>query len=233
MKTPKIMLADDEESIKTVVEMIVTKKGYGFCYADNGEDALEIYEKERPDLIIMDVMMPHLNGFEACRQLRDSGCNVPIIILSAKGDIVDNSIGFSSGADDYLVKPFSSPELLLRIDALLRRRKREDALIPENNDSYIAGDFEINFKRHEIKVRGKNVELTPKEFKILSHLATHPGEVFSKEQLHEHPWGEHYAGERAGITVMMRKIREKIETKPSKPQYILTVWGVGYKLSDK
>ena len=229
----KILLADDEENIKILVEMIVTTKGHSFCYVDNGEDALTAYEHEQPDLIILDVMMPRLNGFEVCRQLRDSGSKIPIIILSAKGDIVDKSIGFTSGADDYLVKPFSSQELLLRIDALLRRHERErDTGTPPEN-IYTTGDIEINMKWHEIKVRGKRVELTPKEFKLLSYMAAHPGEVFSKEQLQKHLWGEHYVGELAGITVMIRKIREKIEARPSKPTHILTVWGIGYKFAHK
>lgn len=229
----KILLADDEESIKVLVEMIVTKKGYEFCYADNGEDAVAMYHSHKPDLIIMDVMMPKLNGFEACKNLRETGCKEPIIILSAKGDIVDKSIGFNSGADDYLVKPFSSQELLLRIDARLRTWNREKCSVPEDDNKHITGDLEINFKRHEIRVKGRLVDLTPTEFKIVSYMASHTGEVFSKEKLQEYLWGENYVGELAGITVLIRKIREKIEEKPSKPRYILTVWGVGYKLSDK
>ena len=239
----KILLADDEENIKILVEMIVTKKGYSFCYVDNGEDALTACGQEQPDLMILDVMMPRLNGFEVCKQLRDAGSKIPIIILSAKGDIVDKSIGFTSGADDYLVKPFSSQELLLRIDALLRRHEREkerESEAPAQPDSqtqpdniYSIGDIEINFKWHEIKVRGRQVEFTAREFKLLSYMATHPGEVFSKEQLQKYIWGENYAGELAGITVMVRKIREKIEIKASKPEYILTVWGIGYKFAHK
>ena len=233
----KILLVDDEEKIEVLVEMIVTKKGYDFCYADNGEDALEVYEKERPDLIILDVMMPKLNGFEVCKILRDGGSPVPIIILSAKGDIVDKSMGFTMGADDYLVKPFSPQELLLRIEAHLRKHKREniknyDTFIGSDELDYVAGDLEISFKKHEIRVCGKLIDLTPREFKILSHLVTHPGEVFSKKQLQEYMWGENYAGELAAITVIIRKIREKIEVKPSKPKYILTVWGIGYKYSE-
>ena len=233
----KILLVDDEEKIEVLVEMIVTKKGYDFCYADNGEDALEVYEKERPDLIILDVMMPKLNGFEVCKILRDGGSPVPIIILSAKGDIVDKSMGFTMGADDYLVKPFSPQELLLRIEAHLRKHKREniksyDAFIGSDELDYVAGDLEISFKKHEIRVCGKLIDLTPREFKILSHLVAHPGEVFSKKQLQEYMWGENYAGELAAITVIIRKIREKIEPKPSKPKYILTVWGIGYKYSE-
>ncbi len=227
----KILLADDEENIKVVIEMLMTKKGYEFCYADNGEDALRIYNEEHPDLIIMDVMMPKLNGFEACRQLREAGSNTPIIILSAKGDIVDKSIGFTSGADDYLVKPFSSQELLLRTEALLRRGERKAPAAVDNNAdaNYSGGGLEINLKRHEVKVNGQKVELTPREFKLLAYMTKHSDQVFSKEQLQEHLWGGHYEGELAGITVLIRKIREKIEPKPSKPQFIQTVWGVGYK----
>ena len=129
----KIMLVDDEQSIRTVVEHIVTEEGYEFCYAADGAEALEVLEDEKPDLLILDVMMPKLNGFEVCTKIRESGNDLPIIFLSAKGDIVDKSVGFRAGADDYLVKPFSSMELSLRIEALLRRKREQKPLQVNRN----------------------------------------------------------------------------------------------------
>lgn len=229
------MLADDEESIRILVEHIVTEDGYEFCYAADGVEALTVYEQERPDLLILDVMMPKLNGFDVCSKLREQGKKIPIIILSAKGDIVDKSVGFRAGADDYLVKPFSSLELSLRIEALLRRKLRQSSTpsIMKAEDSYRIGDLEIFFKRFEVKLRGKTVDLTPKEYKIIAFLASDPGEVFSREQLIAYVWGEEYVGESNSIAVFIRKIREKIEDEPSKPQYLQTVWGMGYKLGEK
>ncbi|WP_018212150.1 response regulator transcription factor [Desulfitobacterium hafniense] len=230
----KIMLADDEESIRIVVEHIVTEDGYDFCYAADGAEALSVFEAENPDLVILDVMMPKLNGFDVCTQLRKKGSNVPIIILSAKGDIVDKSVGFKAGADDYLVKPFSTLELSLRIEALLRRREHQTGGAGEaEKESVKLGDLEILFKRYEARLKGKRVELTPKEFKILAYMAGHPGEVFTREQLLTYVWGEDYVGELTGIAVFIRKIREKIEEDPSKPKYLQTVWGVGYKFGEK
>ena len=229
----KIMLADDEKSIRSLVKMIVTGEGYRYCCASDGEDALAVCRTENPDLIILDVMMAKLNGFEVCRKLREGGSDVPIIILSAKGDIVDKSIGFKAGADDYMVKPFISEELLLRIEALLRRRDRKNTQFGVNDsDTYRTGDLEISFIRHELKVRDVLVELTPTEFKILEYMALRPGAVISHEQLLEYIWGQNYTGELTTIAVFIRKIRKKIETNPSKPKYIQTVWGIGYKFTD-
>lgn len=229
------MLVDDEESIRIVVEHIVTDDGYEFCYASDGAEALGVFEAEQPDLVILDVMMPKLNGFDVCARLREKGYTVPIIILSAKGDIVDKSIGFRAGADDYLVKPFSSQELSLRIEALLRWRERRNKHQHRqvSKDRCKIGDLEIFFNNFEVKLRGKHVDLTPKEFKILAYMAANPGEVFTREQLLAHVWGEDYVGEITGIAVFIRKIREKIEDDPSKPKYLQTVWSVGYKFGEK
>ncbi len=230
----KIMLADDEESIRILVEHIVTDDGHEFCYAADGMEALAVFQQEQPDLLILDVMMPKLNGFDVCSKLREQGETIPIIILSAKGDIVDKSVGFRAGADDYLVKPFSSLELSLRIEALLRWKTRKSNYVPvsETEDTYKIGDLEICFKRLEVKLRGKTVDLTPKEYKIVAYMASHPGEVFSRERLITHVWGEDYVGESTSIAVFIRKIREKIEDEPSKPKYLQTVWGMGYKFGD-
>jgi len=230
-ETHKVMLVDDEESIRKVVEQILVKDGYRVCYASNGEQALRIFKDEKPSLLILDVMLPEMDGFELCRIIRQQS-SVPIIMLSAKGDIVDKSVGFKMGADDYVSKPFSPVELSLRIKALLRRTNNCNSCKQTESspdDVVSLKGLEIDCKRYEIAVRGKKVELTPKEFELLCFMARNPGQVFTREQLFNILWGENYVGDTGTITVFMRKIREKIEVDPARPKYIVTVWGVGYK----
>lgn len=228
-KTKKILLVDDEDSIRKVVQHIVEKEGYDFCYAADGEQALEMFTQENPDLIILDVMLPEIDGFEVCRRIREKS-TVPIILLSAKGDIVDKSVGFNMGADDYITKPFSPVELALRIKAMLRRSSfQQTAQNPATQDLIVVKDLVINNKTFEVTIRGKKVELTSKEFELLSFLARHPGQVFTRKQLFDNLWGEKYLGDAGTITVFIRKVREKIERDPGHPEYIHTVWGVGYK----
>jgi DNA-binding response OmpR family regulator len=226
----KIMLVDDEDSIRKVVEQILLKDNYEFCYAADGEKALEIFRKEKPQLIILDVMLPGIDGFELCRLIRQES-SVPIIMLSAKGDIVDKSIGFNMGADDYISKPFSPIELSLRIKALIRRVNIRGNT---GKGRSFAGNIhfpglKINCRSHEVTAQGKKVELTPKEFELLCFLASHPGQVFTRQQLFDILWGEDCIKDTGTITVFIRKIREKIELDPARPEYILTVWGIGYK----
>jgi DNA-binding response OmpR family regulator len=229
----KIMLADDEESIRMAVEHIVTQDGYDFCFARDGSEALAVFADEQPDLLILDIMMPAINGFDVCSNLRRQGKKIPIIFLSAKGDIVDKSVGFKLGADDYLVKPFSSLELSLRIEALLRRCGHEfessGGVFPENKEVIRAGDLEIYLNLYEVKLRGKPVDFTAKEFEILSYMAQCPRQIFTRKQLLDHIWGADNLSDLNSITVFVRRIREKIEDDPSKPKYLQTVWRVGYK----
>ena len=227
----KILLADDDEGMRTLVEHIITEAGHEPVSAVDGLEALRLFEEERPDLLILDVMMPGLNGFEVCEQLRARKTSVPIILLTAKGDIVDKSIGFKAGADDYLVKPFVPQELQLRIEALLRRGKKG------LTNGYIADrlrfdDLEIDIKRRKVEVRGQTVELTPREFHLLHMLAGNPGIVFTRDQIIEDIWGKEYVGEITAITVLVHRIREKIELDPANPRYIQTVWHVGYRFGD-
>ena len=187
-------------------------------------------EKERPDLLILDVMLPGINGFDLCREIREARYQMPIIFLSAKGDIVDKSIGFRAGADDYLVKPFAPQELSLRVEALFRRfRKETEENCLERKDVARFGELEIFFNRYEARIQVKKVDLTSKEFEILAYMASHPGQVFTRQQILEHIWGKENENDINTITVFIRKIREKIEPNPAKPRYIQTVWRVGYK----
>lgn len=230
MENLKVMLVDDEESMRKIVEHLIKKEGFEFCYADEGEKALQMITQETPDLIILDVMLPEIDGFEVCRRIRQES-SVPIILLSAKGDIVDKTVGFNMGADDYITKPFSTVELALRIKAMFRRAsmKNEPESAKENNDHIKVKDLKINKKSFEVYVRGNKVDLTSKEFELLAFLAGHPGQVFTRQQLFDNLWGEKYLGDSGTITVFIRKIREKIELDPAHPEYILTVWGIGYK----
>lgn len=233
----KIMLIDDDESLQVLVGQIVERDGYEYCFASNGEEGLAALRVERPDFLILDVMLPDINGFEICGTIRDEGRKVPVMFLSAKGDIVDKSIGFKAGADDYLVKPFQPEELSLRIRAHLRRRNKatdeESMGAPKKNRVFCVGDLELSFGKYEVRVKGKPVSLSSREFELLELLASEPGSVFTRDQIMEHVWGDKNATDSNSVTVFVRKIREKIEEDPSRPCYLMTVWRVGYKLSDR
>lgn len=230
----KIMLVDDDDGLHVLIRRLVEDAGYDFCSAYGGEEGLKVLAAEKPDLLLLDVMMPGMNGFDVCRKVREQGRRIPVIFLSAKGDIVDKSIGFKAGGDDYVVKPFNSDELLLRIEAHLRRHKQDLAFVKAvtRSGSYATGDLEVLFNQYEVRVRGEKVDLTAKEFEILALLAASPGQVFTRAQIFEHIWGEKSDVDESSITVFIRKIREKIEENPSKPQYLLTVWRVGYKFAE-
>ena len=232
----KVMLIDDDESLHVLMKRIVEEAGYEFCAAFSGAEGLALLGDEHPDLLLLDVMMPGMNGFDVCRTMRESGRRIPIIFLSAKGDIVDKSIGFKAGGDDYVVKPFSSDELLLRIEANIRRHKDTIDFARCRNREGVAciGDLEVRFGEYEVRVKGRPVALTTKEFEIVAFLAAHPGKVFTRSQIQEYIWGESDADCKPtnNITVFVRKIREKIEENPSEPKYLLTVQRVGYKMAD-
>lgn len=230
----KIMLIDDDEGMHTLVKRIVSGAGYEFCGAYGGEEGLALLGEEKPDLLLLDVMMPGMNGFDVCERIRSAGRFVPIIFLSAKSDIVDKSIGYRAGADDYVVKPFDPDELLLRIEALVRRHEGELAMFKaEAMRTRKIGDLEIIHNKYEARVRGENANLTAKEFEILALLASNPGQVFTRAQIYEALWGAESDADENSITVFIRKIREKIEDNPSQPRYLLTVWRVGYKLAEE
>ncbi len=232
----KVMLVDDDASMQVLIEQIVRRGGYDFCCAGNGADGLEMLGAERPDFLILDVMLPDINGFEICEIVRGEGREVPIMFLTAKGDIVDKSIGFKAGADDYLVKPFQPEELLLRLNAHLRRRERDRERQHEGRDrrpeAFSVGDLEIRFGKYEVRMRGEVVALSSREIELLELLASDPGAVFTRDQILEALWGSKEAADPNSITVMVRKIREKIEDDPSKPRYLVTIWRVGYKLAE-
>lgn len=226
----KILLADDEQRIHSIVSRIADDEGYELVSAYDGAQVLEVFEAEAPDLVILDVMMPRMDGFQVCRKLRERGAIVPVIFLSAKGDIVDKGVGFDAGGDDYLVKPFGSDELAMRIGAHLRRQQRMAAARPADVVEYEG--LRIDLHKRKVTKRGEPVSLTPKEFDILAILASDAGSIFTREQLTLAVWGEEYAGETLGVAVYIRRIREKLEDVPSKPVYVQTVWREGYRFGE-
>ncbi len=237
----KVMFADDDADLRAVVERVMVEDGYTFCGASDGAEALSLFDKERPDLVILDIAMPGVDGFEVCQRLRKRGVRTPVIFLSAKGDIVDKSVGFRSGCDDYLTKPFSPLELSLRVEALLRRSGAGEGgaavtlpceALPGVSQGHMhIGELEIDFDGYEVLVDGRPAKLTSKEFEIVALLASSAGKVFTREQILEHIWGETAGMDLRSVTVFVRKIREKIEPVPSEPRYLLTVWRVGYKFA--
>lgn len=231
----KVMLIDDEESLQDAIKRLVIAGGYAFCGARDALEGREVLLREKPDLLLLDVMLPTVNGFDFCRRLRDEGRHIPVIFLSAKNDIVDKTVGFKAGADDYVTKPFDAEELLLRIEANIRRHRESIAEARRITCRPIVtiGELEIRLEEYIVLLRGKPVPLTAKEFEVLSCLAAHPGKVFSREQIQEHLWGEGEIDPKTNsITVFVRRIREKIEDNPSEPRYLLTVNRVGYKMAE-
>lgn len=233
----KILIADDERDLRLAVSKIVERHGHTCIMAHDGTSAITLYESERPDLAIIDVMMPEMNGFDLCREIRRRDPKIPVIILSAKSDFVDESVGFAAGCDDYVAKPFDSQKLWLRIEAGLRRARLDDTSTPETHHRSRAvvrlGELEIHLKRSEVLKRGERVNITPKEFQIIALLANHIGEVFTSQSIIENVWGGTYTPESTSIAVFVRKIRSKIEDDPSKPRYLQTVWREGYRLGDE
>lgn len=231
----KILIADDERDLCDAVCKIVERHDHTCVAVCDGADVLDAYRAECPDLVILDVMMPDVNGFDLCRELRQLDVKLPIIMLSAKSDIVDKSIGFAAGCDDYIAKPFNGQELLLRLEAGLRRARVAESGASKRRSRAVVrlADMEIRLKKNEVLVHGQYVNLTPKEFQIIAFLANHVGEVFTAQSIIENVWGATYMPESASIAVFVHKIRSKIEDDPSKPRYLQTVWREGYRLGDE
>lgn len=225
----KILVVDDEKPISDIIKFNMVKEGYEVVTAFNGREALEMFEAERPDILILDLMLPELDGLEVARTIRKTS-NVPIIVLSAKDSEFDKVIGLEIGADDYMTKPFSNRELQARVKAILRRTD----LTIENQEAEAApteiviGDLQILTDAFVVKKHGEELALTHREFELLHHLATHIGQVMTREHLLETVWGYDYFGDVRTVDVTIRRLREKIEDIPSRPEYILTRRGVGY-----
>jgi two-component system OmpR family response regulator len=225
MATAKILIVEDDRTLLNVLKYNLTKEGYSVVIAVDGVEALEVARRDKPDFIILDIMLPKMSGFEVCRILRKE-MTVPILMLTAKTEEVDKVVGLEIGADDYMTKPFSMRELLARIRAMLRRVEMQ---VPTAGTLKL-GDIEIDISRHTITKGGNILSLTPKEFDLLAFLAKNKGLVFSRDQLLEKVWGYDYAGDTRTVDVHVRWLREKLEDNPAKPKRLVTVRGVGYKL---
>ena len=233
----KILIVDDERDICRAIADLMQKQGHETASVYDGDEAMEAFAREKPDLVLLDVMLPNVNGFQLCEQIRSEDAHIPILMLSAKNDLVDKSVGFSAGCDDYIAKPFSSAELVMRIEAGLRRVRAESQgesrETPRKSRAKTqVGDLEVRFKDFEVLKGGRHVSLTPKEFQIVAFLANHPGEVFTAQDITRSVWGDEYESETTSIAVFIRKIRRKIEDDPSKPKLLQTVWHEGYRLGD-
>jgi Response regulators consisting of a CheY-like receiver domain and a winged-helix DNA-binding domain len=227
-----ILIVDDEKEIRDLVDIYLKGDGYDTIKACDGLEAIQIIEKNDVDLIILDVMMPNLNGIETCLKIREMK-EMPIIMLSAKSEDIDKILGLNMGADDYLTKPFNPLELVARVKSQLRRfykfGKKAEASEENNNVIHIE-DLIINLETHEVSLGDNLLKLTPTEFDILSLLAQSRGKVFSIENIYESVWNQEFMTSDNTVMVHIRKIREKIEEDPRSPRFIKTVWGVGYKI---
>jgi len=226
-----ILVVDDEKEIRDLIGIYLSNDGYSVIKAANGLETLDILRIENVDLIILDIMMPIMDGLKVCMKIREDK-NMPIIMLSAKSEDMDKIIGLTTGADDYVSKPFNPLELLARVKSHLRRYKRLNLTYDNDENIIEVDDLYINSNTHEIKIGDKDVRLTPREFDILFFISKNRGIVLSIKRIYEAVWKEEFMESDNTIMVHIRKIREKIEENPRKPRFIKTIWGVGYKIEN-
>lgn len=225
----RILIADDDPAIASLIQITLTDPRYELTAVANGLEALKAFERRPFDVVILDVMMPYIDGFEACQKIREKS-DVPIVILTSRDGTDDVIHGFELGADDYITKPFKMAELIARVEAILRRVEGYKARrVPP---IVRVGPIVIDEPRHRVSVRGQEVNLTPMEFELLYFLAAYAGQVFDRETLFREVWGYEYVGETNLVDVCVRRLREKVEETPSRPRLIVTIRGVGYKLSE-
>ena len=229
MTNAKILVADDDRNICELLRMYLEKEGFAVVLAGNGEEALSKFDEEEPDILLLDVMMPKLDGWQVCRELRKKS-ECPIIMITAKGETFDKVLGLELGADDYVVKPFEPKEIVARVKAVLRRTGKASA---ENDKKEVSFDkLTVNMTKYELKVDGKVVDTPPKELELLFHLASNPNRVYTRDQLLDEVWGFEYYGDSRTVDVHIKRLREKLEG-VSEEWSLKTVWGVGYKFDVK
>ena len=227
----KILIVDDEKNIADIIAFNLKKEGYQVIKAGDGEEGVKMAMEENPDLILLDIMMPKMDGYEACKKIREKK-NTPIIMLTARAEELDKVLGLELGADDYVTKPFGVRELMARVKANLRKTVyREEPVAVEEEKTVAEGNFgrlDIDTDRYEVRKDGKPLDLTLREFELLKFLSERKGQVFSRETLLEKVWGYEYYGDVRTVDVTIRRLREKLEDTPGKPDFILTKRGVGY-----
>lgn len=224
-----ILVCDDDREIVEAIDIYLSKEGYNVIKAYDGVEAIEKLEKEEIHLLLIDIMMPKLDGIRATLKIRQNS-SIPIIILSAKSEDADKVIGLDVGADDYIIKPFNPLELIARVKSQIRRYTKLGTMVENKSDVYRVGELEINDACKEVTVDGELVKLTPFEYNILLFLVKNPGRVFTIDQIYEAVWNEKAVAADNTVAVHIRHIREKIEINPKEPRYLKVVWGVGYKI---
>lgn len=229
MSQEHIQIIEDELEIAELIKDYLEDEGFQVTISLNGIEGLNTFQKERPDIVILDLMLPGMDGFEVCRLIRKDS-EIPVLILSSKNTDMDKVLALGIGADDYVTKPFSPIELVARIKAHLRRQNKASAS-PQSNHILTFGNLKIDFSAYTVHVGDTIVNMTNKEFELLKLLAQNPNQVLTKEQIISAVWGNNYYGDDNTIPVHIRKVREKIEDDPSDPKFILTVWGVGYRFA--
>lgn len=230
----KVLIVDDEKAIVEILQYNLEKNEFETLVAFDGKQGLDLAQTQDPDLILLDIMLPEMDGFEVCKALRDGGSNVPIIMLTAREDETDKVFGLEIGADDYITKPFSIRELMARVKANIRRSAAAaPAAQPEKNENVLqVKDLTIDMDRHAVYRDGKEIDLTEREYNILQLMAAEPGKIFSREELMRQVWQYDYFGDLRTVDVAMRRFREKLEKKPAEPEYIMTRRGAGYYFAD-
>lgn len=226
----KILIVDDDNNIAELIALYLTKECFETKIVNDGEEALKKFASFHPDLIILDLMLPGIDGYQVCREIRHTS-DVPIIMLSAKGETFDKVLGLELGADDYMIKPFDSKELVARVRAVLRRFQVKQPAVSSNEKCVTYPDLVINLTNYAVTYMGHQVDMPPKELELLYFLASSPNQVFTREQLLDHIWGYEYIGDTRTVDVHIKRLREKIKDNPH--WAIATVWGIGYKFEVK
>lgn len=226
----KILIVDDDNNIAELISLYLTKECFETKIVNDGEQALREFDSFHPDLLLLDLMLSGIDGYQVCRELRHTS-DVPIIMLSAKGETFDKVLGLELGADDYIIKPFDAKELVARVRAVLRRFKVRQPSAPSGEKSVSYPDLTINLTNYSVTYMGKQVDMPPKELELLYFLASSPNQVFTREQLLDHIWGYEYIGDTRTVDVHIKRLREKIKDNPG--WSIATVWGIGYKFEVK
>ena len=227
---PKILIVDDDNNIAELISLYLMKECYDTRIENDGESALKAFSSWQPNLILLDLMLPGIDGYQVCREIRHTS-DVPIIMLSAKGEIFDKVLGLELGADDYMIKPFDTKELVTRVKAVLRRFKPSKPAVDANTKYVEYPDLIINQTNYSVMYKGHTVDMPPKELELLYFLASSPNQVFTREQLLDHIWGYEYIGDTRTVDVHIKRLREKI--KDNEFWSIATVWGIGYKFEVK